>query len=564
MTTVLNLARSWRSKTFDELIGQDLTVKILKNSLYKGKFFPVYLLSGQRGCGKTSTGRLFAAALNCEQLSGFQQRPQQVVLPCLTCPSCKAMKAGNHPDFFEIDAASYTGVDNVRNIIESASFLPSMGTRKIYLIDEAHMLSKAAFNAFLKILEEPPKSVIFLLATTELSKIIETVRSRCFHLFFEPVPTSVLCEHLKNICSKESIVYDVDGLARIAIESHGSVRDALNLIERVRLAAGEITAHAVHKALGIIDDATLFTLFNVLEQGNAADIIALWERYNFAAYNPAVVWKRIVEYNRRLLSALYGFSAHDTQIQELARRFTHQRLLTLLELLYEYELQYIKTLDYAGLLEMLFLKMATRERPENLVSDFAKPPSLSEFARGELVEPWRPGETKPDTTPNTPMDKSIGGHHSQWESFLNRLQNLNEPLISSLFRHAQIKGYAHNVIDAVFSADLSFFKDSLESTRTVWHPVLEKDFGAGVIFQSHFSPDVKVLAPLSIKKTTVPPVTHRQEPVALKPSYTKPWEQPKKIVKEDVGVKNIDSLPTAQAVLRFFPGTLTEIKELDE
>jgi len=550
MTTVLNLARSWRSKTFDELIGQDLTVKILKNSLYKGKFFPVYLLSGQRGCGKTSTGRLFAAALNCEQLSEFQQRPQKVVLPCLTCPSCAAMKMGNHPDFFEIDAASYTGVDNVRNIIESASFLPSMGTRKIYLIDEAHMLSKAAFNAFLKILEEPPKSVIFLLATTELSKIIETVRSRCFHLFFEPVSPQVLLEHLKNICSKESIVYDAEGLMRIAIESHGSVRDALNLIERVRLAAGEITAQAVHKALGIIDDTTLFTLFNVLEQGNAAEIVALWERYNFSAYNSAVVWKRVVEYNRRLLSALYGF-VHDTQVQELARRFTHQRLLTLLELLYDYELQYIKTLDYAGLLEMIFLKMATYEGSPNRIQE--------QVIHKPVMSAEQPANLSDEALAKV-------GYKNQWESFLNRLQNLNEPLINSLFRHAHIKGYVHPVIDAVFSADLSFFKDSLESTRTMWQPLLEKDFGSGVIFQPHFSPDVKVLTAPSTKKPVVHHGANTRETVVQKPSYTttKPWESTKKIIKEDVRVTNTDSLPTAQTVLRFFPGTLTEIKELDE
>jgi DNA polymerase III subunit gamma/tau len=175
MSTHLNLARAWRSRTFDEIVGQDLTVRLIKNSLYRGHFFPVYLLSGQRGCGKTSMGRLFAAAVNCAQLPAFQQKPQEIVLPCRTCHSCQAMIAINHPDFIEIDAASHTGVDNIRTIIEAASFLPLIGHYKVYLIDEAHMLSKAAFNAFLKILEEPPRSVLFLLATTEPLKIIDTL-----------------------------------------------------------------------------------------------------------------------------------------------------------------------------------------------------------------------------------------------------------------------------------------------------------------------------------------------------------------------------------------------------
>lgn len=179
----LNLARKWRPSTFESIVGQDLTVRLLKNSLFRQQFFPVYLLAGQRGCGKTTTGRVFAAAINCDRLHDFTQDPQKTIVPCGQCVSCDAMKRGIHPDFIEIDAASHTGVDNVRQIIEATSFLPQLGRKKIYLIDEAHMLSKAAFNAFLKILEEPPKTVLFMMATTDAHKIIDTVRSRCFQLF---------------------------------------------------------------------------------------------------------------------------------------------------------------------------------------------------------------------------------------------------------------------------------------------------------------------------------------------------------------------------------------------
>src|SRR5262245_27691452 len=141
----LNLARKWRSKNFDKIIGQDLCVRILKNSLYKGQLFPVYLLCGQRGCGRTTRARILAAADNGQGHSEFLLNPQRAVTTCLICSSGKAMAAGNHPDFIEIDAASHTGVDNVRAIIEASSYMPLMGTKKIYLIDEAHMLSKAAF-----------------------------------------------------------------------------------------------------------------------------------------------------------------------------------------------------------------------------------------------------------------------------------------------------------------------------------------------------------------------------------------------------------------------------------
>ena len=180
----LNLTRKWRAQYFDQIIGQDLSVKMLKNSLYRGHFFLFICFAGQRGTGKTSMARVFAAAINCQVLPLFQKDPKSNIMPCMQCASCLAMHAGKHPDFIEIDAASHTGVDNVRQIIDSAAFLPLMGQKKIYLIDEAHMLSKAAFNAFLKILEEPPMSALFILATTDPQKIIDTVRSRCFQVCF--------------------------------------------------------------------------------------------------------------------------------------------------------------------------------------------------------------------------------------------------------------------------------------------------------------------------------------------------------------------------------------------
>ena len=168
-TTQLNLARKWRSRDFDHIIGQDLSVRILKNSLYLDHFFPVYLFAGQRGCGKTTTARVFASAINCEQFEQFRKQPKKHIVPCLACASCIAMLEGKHPDFIEMDAASHTGVDNIRSIIDASSLLPLMGRKKIYLIDEAHMLSKAAFNAFLKILEEPPASVLQLTLILSLS-----------------------------------------------------------------------------------------------------------------------------------------------------------------------------------------------------------------------------------------------------------------------------------------------------------------------------------------------------------------------------------------------------------
>jgi DNA polymerase-3 subunit gamma/tau len=291
----LNLTRKWRSKNFQEIIGQPLAVKILQNSLYLKQFFPVYLFAGQRGCGKTSTARIFAAAVNCDRLSEFQQDPRNVSIPCLICASCVAMNRSQHPDFIEIDAASHTGVDNVRNIIDASSFLPLLSQKKIYLIDEAHMLSKAAFNAFLKILEEPPMSVMFILATTDMQKILETVKSRCFQIFFDPVDLTVIHHHLEKLCIAENIQFDAAGLAVIAKEAGGSVRDAINLLEQVRFATKKISKASVVSILGHIDEIALFQLFEKIVMQDIQELLKFCGSLEKYELSIEYLWSQLTE-----------------------------------------------------------------------------------------------------------------------------------------------------------------------------------------------------------------------------------------------------------------------------
>ncbi len=290
----LNLARKWRSAQFKEIVGQDLVVRILQNSLFKNQFFPVYLFSGQRGCGKTSTARVFASALNCQTLKNFQKNPQQNV-PCLQCASCIAMKQGRHPDFIEIDAASYTGVDNIRNIIDTSSFLPILGERKIYLIDEVHMLSKAAFNAFLKILEEPPKFVVFILATTEAFKLPDTVRSRCFQLFFNPVNVETVTQHLENMCKQESIAFERDGLEMIAKVTQGSLRDAINLLEQARFASSIVTKSVVLSVLGYIDDQIILSMIQCIAMKDQLALSKIFNAWSDQVISIDYLVKRSIE-----------------------------------------------------------------------------------------------------------------------------------------------------------------------------------------------------------------------------------------------------------------------------
>lgn len=313
----LNLARKWRSAQFKEIIGQELVVRILQNSLFKNQFFPVYLFSGQRGCGKTSTARVFASSLNCLKLSEFQVNPK-INLPCLQCNSCIAMTANQHPDFIEIDAASYTGVDNIRNIIDTSSFLPLLGVRKIYLIDEVHMLSKAAFNAFLKILEEPPKFVVFILATTEVQKLPDTVRSRCFQLFFNPVNLQTVVTHLEKMCEKESITFEREGLEMIASVTQGSLRDAINLLEQARFAESCVTQSSVLSVLGYIDDTVILSMLQSILSKDQLSLATLFASWSGQVISMDYLMKRSLELLYDLIVIKYGASARYASSTTLA------------------------------------------------------------------------------------------------------------------------------------------------------------------------------------------------------------------------------------------------------
>src|SRR5262244_2296058 len=211
------LARKWRPRTFAELIGQEHVVTALSNALTRGRLHHAYLLTGTRGVGKTTIARIFAKSLNC--IRGV------TATPCGVCPACVDIDAGRFVDLLELDAASNTGIDNMREILDNARYAPTVGRYKVYLIDEVHMLSKAAFNSMLKTLEEPPEHVKFVLATTDPQKIPVTVLSRCLQFNLKPLPPAAIAARLKHILGEEGIAFDDAALALIARAAQGSLRD---------------------------------------------------------------------------------------------------------------------------------------------------------------------------------------------------------------------------------------------------------------------------------------------------------------------------------------------------
>ena len=244
MSASLSLYRKYRSQSFDELVGQEPVVRTLKNAIRSGRIAQAYLFTGPRGVGKTSAARLLARAANC------LSKPDKH--PCNECPNCTAALRDIATDLIEIDAASNTGVDNIREVIEKAQFAPSIWTTKFYIVDEVHMLSTSAFNALLKTLEEPPPHTSFILATTEVHKVPATVASRCQRFDFRRVPLSAMLERLQYVCEQEGIEAEREALELVARQSTGSLRDALSLLDQLRVYAeeGNITLTNVQEMLG--------------------------------------------------------------------------------------------------------------------------------------------------------------------------------------------------------------------------------------------------------------------------------------------------------------------------
>ena len=355
----LVLARKYRPQTFEQVVKQDHVTRTLANAISADRVAHAILFSGPRGTGKTTVARILAKAMNCKE--------GPVRIPCNECRSCREITKGSAVDVFEIDGASNNSVDQIRELRENVKYMPAHSLYKIYIIDEVHMLSIAAFNALLKTLEEPPPHVMFIFATTEPRKIPITILSRCQRHDFRRIDVESISKHLKEICTKEGVEIAVESLGLIAREAGGSMRDGLSLLDQVMSCTkGTITHEQMIDILGVIDREILFNLSKAILRADIPEVLDILDEIYSAGHDMKKLYADLIEHFRNLLvvkmvkktDKLVDIPSHEIdlmidQVKEVPATFLNQ----LFELLFREEISILNSTQPRLAVEMVFIKM---------------------------------------------------------------------------------------------------------------------------------------------------------------------------------------------------------------
>jgi DNA polymerase-3 subunit gamma/tau len=402
------LARKYRPQKFSEVIGQEHVTRTLQNAIEQGRTAHGYIFSGHRGIGKTTVARILAAALNCRSGGNKEDRP--VAEPCGICESCTEIRAGNAVDVIEIDAATNRGIDEIRELREAARYRPARDRFKIYILDEAHQITDAAFNALLKTLEEPPDHIVFMLATTQPEDIPQTIRSRCQHFSFRAVKFDAIVAQLRDLVTRENIEADDDALALLAEAGDGSMRDALSILDQaIASASGRVTADSVRNLVGAAPAHILEQVMQAVSESRSEEILRQVDHLISEGHSPTHFARQMVRFLRNATvakiagkdSALLQVSSEERErVERVAAMFGEEDLTRHLQIMLRTHGELAYKQEQRFHLELGLLKMAHAQKLlpiEQLLSDVAAAPTTS--MQRPTARPSIVGNT-PNVSPN--------------------------------------------------------------------------------------------------------------------------------------------------------------------
>jgi DNA polymerase-3 subunit gamma/tau len=529
------LYRKYRPQTFDEVVEQESVVKVLRAELKQGKISHAYLFAGPKGSGKTTIARIFAKGLNC--VNGPTDTP------CLKCDNCIAITNGASLDVIEIDAASNRGIDEIRNLKEHVQYVPVNSKYKVYIIDEAHMLTPQAFNALLKTLEEPPKNVVFILATTESDKIPPTISSRCERLYFKPISIKGLSKKVQEIAKKEGAEITDAASELIARVSSGSLRNALSLLEQVITVSSAIDEDTVRNLLDIPDEKFVLNLASALIQGRTEMIFSSIRQMEVNGRDPKIFLNELGEFFEDLLAMKLGNNAlveekRDKEVvaemKELLKTTTLRKLVEISKIFIDIsnKIKTYKDTYFAILVEFLdYLKgfedfEGRIEKPvvEENISLKSVKTEEPQFTQEPVIE-----ETLPTENDNRLEEKKSIGEidiekiSALWDAIINEVKQKSVPTATLLVKCKPV---------AVKNEVVEILPD--------------KPFVLNIL---------KEKGNIDIVEGALRKLTGKQ----LKVTYIEPKEEPK-ITKEEK-IKQIENKKEIQEILNLFEGTITDIKE---
>jgi DNA polymerase-3 subunit gamma/tau len=426
------LARKWRPKSFAEMVGQEHVVRALSNALDQNRLHHAYLLTGTRGVGKTTLGRIIAKCLNCE--TGLTSQP------CGVCAACTEIDRGRFVDMIELDAASNTGIDNMREVLDNAQYAPTSGRFKVYLIDEVHMLSKAAFNSMLKTLEEPPAHVKFILATTDPQKIPVTVLSRCLQFNLKQMSSAAVVGHLEHVLKEEGVAFEAPALRLLARAAQGSMRDALSLTDQaIAHGGGQIQETEVRAMLGAVDQSYLFELLDALARQEGASVLEIADRmaerslsFDAALQDLGVLLHQIA-LAQTVPEALVDDLPEKARIEALAKAFTPDEV----QLYYQIALHgrkdlYLAPDEYAGFSMTLLRMLSFRPEAQGIASGTPATPAQKK-TNLEIA-------ATPRTAPPAALVAAVaqaGTFDGDWANLVNKLKLSG--MAKMLAQHCEMK-----------------------------------------------------------------------------------------------------------------------------